>query len=62
MTGYFDYYTTERIQLLGLKEWSSDLSMPSLSRYEVLKNVSLPETPAVIVARGCVVPEEMLKC
>ena len=22
MTGYFDYYTPERIQLLGMKEWS----------------------------------------
>ena len=22
MTGYFDYYTPERIQLVGMKEWS----------------------------------------
>ena len=37
MTGYFDYYTPERIQLLGMKEWSYLISMPSNSRYEVLK-------------------------
>ncbi|NOO59116.1 HPr kinase/phosphorylase, partial [Klebsiella pneumoniae] len=37
------------------------ISMPSNSRYEVLKKMFLPETPAVIVARGLVVPEEMLK-
>ena len=61
MTGYFDYYTPERIQLLGMKEWSYLVSMPSNSRYEVLKKMFLPETPAVIVARGLVVPEEMLK-
>lgn len=61
MTGYFDYYTPERIQLLGMKEWSYLISMPSNSRYEVLKKMFLPETPAVIVARGLVVPEEMLK-
>jgi len=30
-------------------------------RYQVLKKMFLPETPAVIVARGLVVPEEMLK-
>ena len=22
MTGYFDYYSPERLQLLGMKEWS----------------------------------------
>ena len=61
MTGYFDYYTPERIQLLGMKEWSYLVSMPSQNRYQVLKKMFLPETPAVIVARGLVVPEEMLK-
>ena len=61
MTGYFDYYTPERIQLLGMKEWSYLVTMPSKNRYQVLKKMFLPETPAVIVARGLVVPEEMLK-
>ncbi|EOB31685.1 HPr kinase/phosphorylase [Streptococcus mitis 13/39] len=60
MTGYFDYYTPERIQLLGMKEWSYLVSMSSHNRYQVLKKMFLPET-AVIVARGLVVPEEMLK-
>ena len=61
MTGYFDYYTPERIQLLGMKEWSYLVTMPSKNRYQVLKKMFLSETPAVIVARGLVVPEEMLK-
>ena len=61
MSGYFDYYTPERIQLLGMKEWSYLITMPSKNRYQVLKKMFLPETPAVIVARGLVVPEEMLK-
>ena len=61
MTGYFDYYTPERIQLLGMKEWSYLISMSSHNRYQVLKKMFQPETPAVIVARGLVVPEEMLK-
>ena len=37
MTGYFDYYTPERIQLLGMKEWSYLVSMSSHNRYQVLK-------------------------
>ena len=61
MRGYFDYYTPERIQLLGMKEWSYLVTMPSKNRYQVLKKMFLSETPAVIVARGLVVPEEMLK-
>ena len=54
MTGYFEYYTPERIQLLGMKEWSYLVSMSSHNRYQVLKKMFLPETPAVIVARGLV--------
>ena len=61
MTGYFDYYTPERIQLLGMKEWSYLVAMPAQNRYQVLKKMFLPETPAVIVGRGLVVPEEMLR-
>ena len=61
MTGYFDYYTPERIRLLGMKEWSYLVAMPAQNRYQVLKKMFLPETPAVIVARGLVVPEEMLR-
>ena len=45
MTGYFDYYSPERLQLVGMKEWS------------YLKTM----TPAVIVARGLDIPEEMLR-
>ena len=56
MTGYFDYYTPERIQLLGMKEWSYLISMSSYNRYQVLKKLFQPETPAVIVSRGLVVP------
>ena len=61
MTGYVDYYTPERIRLLGMKEWSYLVAMPAQNRYQVLKKMFLPETPAVIVARGLVVPEEMLR-
>ena len=44
-----------------MKEWSYLVAMPAQNRYQVLKKMFLPETPAVIVARGLVVPEEMLR-
>ena len=61
MTGYFDYYTPERIQLLGMKEWSYLQHMTSHNRHQVLKKMFQPETPAIIVARGLEIPEEMLQ-
>ncbi|MGT2753398.1 HPr(Ser) kinase/phosphatase [Streptococcus ovis] len=59
MTGYFDYYSPERIQLIGMKEWSYLMSMTSHNRYQVLLQMFQPETPVVIVARGLAIPEEM---
>lgn len=61
MTGYFDYYTPERIQLMGMKEWSYLQKMTAHNRHQVLLKMFQPSTPAVIVARDLEVPKEMLK-
>lgn len=61
MTGYFDYYSPERLQLLGMKEWSYLMAMTAHNRYSVLRAMFKPETPAVIVARDLAIPEEMHK-
>ena len=61
MTGYFDYYSPERIQLVGMKEWSYLQHMTSHNRYQVLKEMFQPETPVIIVARGLEIPQEMLQ-
>lgn len=61
MTGYFDYYSPERIQLIGMKEWSYLMAMTSHNRYQVLRQMFQPETPVVIVARGLEIPEEMFR-
>ena len=61
MTGYFDYYSPERLQLVGMKEWSYLKTMTANNRYSVFANIFREETPAVIVARGLNIPEEMLR-
>lgn len=61
MTGYFDYYSPERIQLVGMKEWSYLNAMTSHNRYSVLSAMFKPETPAIIVARNLEIPEEMIR-
>ena len=61
MTGYFDYYSPERLQLVGMKEWSYLKTMTANNRYSVFANIFREETPAVVVARGLEIPEEMLQ-
>ena len=61
MTGYFDYYSPGRLQLVGMKEWSYLKTMTANNRYSVFANIFRKETPAVIVARGLEIPEEMLQ-
>ena len=61
MTGYFDYYSPERIQLVGMKEWSYLNTMTDYNRYLVFSTMFKKETPAIIVARGLEIPREMLR-
>ncbi|MBP2622934.1 HPr(Ser) kinase/phosphatase [Streptococcus oricebi] len=61
MTGYFDYYSPERIQIIGMKEWSYLNAMTSHNRYQVLRKMFQPETPVIIVARGLDIQQEMLQ-
>lgn len=60
MTGYLEYYTPERIQLFGMKEWSYVQNVIGDNRYDLLKNVVTDATPAMIVARGLSIPDEMI--
>lgn len=60
MTGYLEYYTPERIQLFGMKEWSYVQNVIGDNRYDLLKNVVTDTTPAIIVARGLPIPDEMV--
>ena len=61
MTGYFDYYSPERIQVIGRKEWTYLLSMSEHNRQQVLLGILQKNTPMLIVARGLEVPSEVIK-
>lgn len=60
MAGYFDYFTPERIQLFGMKEWSYMMTVVGDNRDDLLKKVMAKETPVVIVARNLEIPSEMV--
>ncbi len=61
MTGYFDYYSPERLQLIGMKEWTYLNKMTAHNRHAVLREMFQEETPAFIVARHLDIPKEMLE-
>ncbi|WP_155286199.1 HPr(Ser) kinase/phosphatase [Lacticaseibacillus zhaodongensis] len=60
LTGFFNYYPHERIQLFGRTEISFARNMSSDDRKEVLRRMCARDTPAFIVSRGLEAPAEML--
>ncbi|MBS7577521.1 MULTISPECIES: HPr(Ser) kinase/phosphatase [unclassified Enterococcus] len=59
LTGYFSYYTHERIQMFGKKEVSFSEQMVPSERLMIMRKLTCQDTPAIIVARGLEVAEEM---
>lgn len=60
LTGYFSYYTHERIQMFGKKEISFSEQMVPSERLMVMRKITCSDTPAIIVARGLEVSKEMI--
>ncbi len=60
LTGYFNYYPHERIQLFGRTEISFARNMSSEERLLILKRMATEDTPAFLVSRGLQPPAEMI--
>ena len=61
LTGYFNYYPADRIQLLGKKEITFTEKMTSIEKDMIFKKLCAEETPCFVVARGLEVPEELIE-
>ena len=61
LTGYFNYYPQERVQLFGRTEISFSERMTSEERLIVMRRICRPNTPAFILSRGLVPPEELIR-
>lgn len=62
MSGFYNYFANERIQVIGLAEWSYLDAMQSELRDKRLKKFYSFITPCTIIARDLVPQEEFLKC
>ncbi|MFD1416914.1 HPr(Ser) kinase/phosphatase [Oceanobacillus jeddahense] len=61
MTGFFDYYPRERLQLIGKTELAYFLGLNAEERKQRAENLCTDVTPGVIISRGMDVPEEFFE-
>lgn len=61
LTGYFDYYPSERIQLFGQTESAYSQSMTDSNRYKVMLEICRDDTPVLLISRNIQPSEELIK-
>ena len=62
IAGFFSYYSSDRIQVLGTTEISFiNQKLTSAMKKERIKQLCQPETPCIIVTRGLEVPDEIIE-
>ena len=59
LTGYFDFYPKQRIQLLGRTEISYAARLDHDIRTHVFKKMCTPDTPCFLISRSLPIPEEL---
>ncbi|OCS87207.1 HPr(Ser) kinase/phosphatase [Caryophanon tenue] len=60
MAGYFTHYPANRVQLLGMTELSFFEMLPDGVKVERMRKLCSPTTPAVIISRDNIVPQELI--
>lgn len=61
LTGYFTYYSYNRIQLFGSKEITFAQRMLPEERLMVMRRMCAPQIPAFVISRGLEVPKELIQ-
>ncbi|ERI04497.1 HPr(Ser) kinase/phosphatase [Aneurinibacillus aneurinilyticus ATCC 12856] len=61
IAGYFEFYASERVQLLGKTELSFYEALGEADRKERIDKLLLDSTPCVCVAHGCEIPEQLIR-
>lgn len=61
LTGYFNYYPHDRIQLLGRKEITFSEKMTPDERFIVMRKLCANDTPAFVISRNIEPPIELIE-
>ncbi len=62
MSGFFEYFASNRIQLLGMVEMTYLLTLDQHTRMERLDTYFSHQLPCVLIGRNLTPPEELLEC
>ena len=61
LAGYFEYYPSDRVQLLGTTEMSFFETLSPAERINRMNDLCRDLTPCIIITRGNEVPEELIE-
>lgn len=61
MTGFFDYYPADRIQLLGMTEITFSNRLSPEERKSRMDNLCSDITPGIVISRNLKVPDELIE-
>lgn len=61
MTGFFDYYPADRIQLLGMTEITFSNRLSPEERKSRMDNLCSDITPGIVISRNLEVPDELIE-
>ena len=61
MTGFFEYYPKERLQLIGKTEMAYFLSLSDEERKDRAEQLCTDITPGIVITRGMDIPESMIE-
>ncbi|GAA0446502.1 HPr(Ser) kinase/phosphatase [Lentibacillus halophilus] len=61
MTGYFDYYPKERLQLIGKTEMSYFLDLTEENKKDRMEQLCTDVTPVIVISRDMEIPDVILE-
>lgn len=61
LTGYFNFYPADRIQVFGKKEITFAEKMTDIEKDMIFRKLCSNETPCFVIARGLEIPKELVE-
>ncbi|MCF7818916.1 MAG: HPr(Ser) kinase/phosphatase [Kiritimatiellales bacterium] len=61
LTGFFQYFANQRLQIFGLAEFTYLKSLPSPEKYQRLKELFEQQIPGIVITRNRKIPSEIIE-
>src|SRR5690606_26549740 len=61
MTGYFNFYPNERLQLIGRTEMAYYMDLSDEEKYDRAVRLCTDITPGIVISRGMNIPQQLIE-